>query len=588
MKKLLTIILALVLLFSVGGTVLADGEAPVIKKPIHGTVYDESGTPVSGATVQVLNNEGTVIQTCASDGNTFTAFLEEGEYTFRISEAPSGYIADEDVQVTVTVEEAELAVDLVGNCTKNYDYVEICSGNPKHAGIELYEVQDGDETVIAYCFNESYDNPYGYDGYRRLVGTPEDLYNLAQNKDPNITPQELYDHVLGIIYHSAEVQQQYELDDVIIRFLVGRAIKSFTDPTKFVSFDDDGNSLLMRDENGVPIKDENGNYMFYPGGTVLGSAVNHSKGHGQVFPQRYKDAYHDLIAYTDHPSDYFLYLYYPANFENANIDTYQCLMSVFTVKPTRTQMAVRTATQCSITKQWVDGNDEDGLRPAADAYAALIRLYAGEQDVTADYTAKRSVTDNGDGTYTVSFSDLPKLDANGQEIAYLIKEDSVSGYLSDKTEAADGETITNTQVREIEVKKIWDDQDNADGSRPTEITIHLLADDQEIDSVTLKKANEWKHSFTDLPVWNGENKIVYSITEDPVEGYESVVDGFTVTNTHVPETTVEETTEAEETTTAGQTTPPTGDENALPVLAVTLMVSVLSFTVLLRRRRESD
>ena len=72
-----------------------------------------------------------------------------------------------------------------------------------------------------------------------------------------------------------DVIGMFGLDEIEARYFTNMAIKSFTDPTAFHSFDDEGNSLLMYDENGHPMRDENGNYMFYPGGTVLGSIINH-------------------------------------------------------------------------------------------------------------------------------------------------------------------------------------------------------------------------------------------------------------------------------------------------------------------------
>ena len=49
--------------------------------------------------------------------------------------------------------------------------------------------------------------------------------------------------------------------------------------------------------------------------------------------------------------------------------------------------------------------------------------------------------------------------------------------------------------------------------------------------------DNWQASFTDLPVYKEGKKIAYTITEDPVAGYTSNIDGFTVTNRHTPPTT---------------------------------------------------
>jgi len=83
--------------------------------------------------------------------------------------------------------------------------------------------------------------------------------------------------------------------------------------------------------------------------------------------------------------------------------------------------------------------------------------------------------------------------------------------------------------------KIWNDNDNADNMRPDSITIRLFADGVEVDSKTVTEADGWEWTFEGLQQTNEGKEIVYTITEDAVEGYESVVDGFDVTNTYVPE-----------------------------------------------------
>ena len=89
---------------------------------------------------------------------------------------------------------------------------------------------------------------------------------------------------------------------------------------------------------------------------------------------------------------------------------------------------------------------------------------------------------------------------------------------------------------EIPVTKIWDDDNNRDGKRPGSVTVHLFADGVEIATVTLSDANNWRHVFKDLPKYAEDgHEIYYSITEDPVEGYETLFDGTTITNRYKPE-----------------------------------------------------
>lgn len=97
----------------------------------------------------------------------------------------------------------------------------------------------------------------------------------------------------------------------------------------------------------------------------------------------------------------------------------------------------------------------------------------------------------------------------------------------------------------VSVKKEWKDNNNQDGKRPSSITVKLLKNNKDqIDSKTVSAADEWKYKFEKLPEndTNG-NKIIYSVAEaDVPEGYTSKVTGnaktgFTITNTHTPETT---------------------------------------------------
>ena len=546
MKKLISLTIALLMLLSLCSAAFAEGEepeaAPSIRKPVHITIVDELGTPVSGTDLEARDTEQQVVESWTAYGSTSTVFLPEGAYTLKIVSPPNGYLADQDeAEITVTVQEAELRDDLVGVCSYDHSHPDICS-NPNHIGLETYAVYDGESTVTAYCFNQNYDNPTPDSRYKRLVGSPDLLYSLAQNKDGSVGPQGLYDHVLAIIYHSASIQAKYDLDDIEARYITNMALKSFTDPTCFVSFDDDGNSMLARDEDGKPIRDENGNYVFLPGGTVLGSLVNHARGDNKedVFPQKLRDAYHELISYTDHPSDYYLYIYYPENFQAGNTDTFQCLMSVFTVEPVRSSLSVRAVTQIEITKEWDDGENQDGYRPTAEEFAASVHLLANGEDVTEQHQDTRTVTDNGDNTYTVSFTGLPKLSEEKEEIAYQIQEDPIPNYSTEQDTAANGETLTNKhqpELTKIDVTKVWDDGDDADALRPTEVTVTLLADGEPLETVQLTVEGSWTYTFEDLPKFANGKEIVYTVTEEPVEKYETKIEGFTITNSYKPETT---------------------------------------------------
>ena len=86
--------------------------------------------------------------------------------------------------------------------------------------------------------------------------------------------------------------------------------------------------------------------------------------------------------------------------------------------------------------------------------------------------------------------------------------------------------------------KIWDDADDQEGKRPDSITIRLYADGKLKDTATVTAEDGWKWTFANLPKDDNGKDIVYTITEDKIPGYDSVITGnvstgFTITNSHI-------------------------------------------------------
>ena len=183
-------------------------------------------------------------------------------------------------------------------------------------------------------------------------------------------------------------------------------------------------------------------------------------------------------------------------------------------------------------KTWDDADNQDGKRPES----ITIRLYA-------DGTEKESREVTAEENWEWTFTDLPKY-ADGKEIVYTISEDQVEGYQpSIEGSAEEGFVVTNSYTPgkvSVPVNKSWNDGDNRDGIRPDEVTIRLLADGKDTgESLKLNEKNGWTGMFTDLDEYKAGEKIEYTITEDPVEGYDAVITGnaqkgFTVTNSHTP------------------------------------------------------
>ena len=175
-------------------------------------------------------------------------------------------------------------------------------------------------------------------------------------------------------------------------------------------------------------------------------------------------------------------------------------------------------------KKWDDANNQDGKRPTV----IRVKILKGQdivdvQEVTAA---------NG---WKYESNPLPKY-AAGQEIAYTVAEEAVSGY----TSKVDGYNITNSYTPEtvkVSGQKKWDDAENQDGKRPASVKVKILNGDTVVDEQNVTSANDWKYESKALPKYASGQEITYTVSEEAVPGYTSKVDGYNITNSYTPETT---------------------------------------------------
>jgi hypothetical protein len=192
-----------------------------------------------------------------------------------------------------------------------------------------------------------------------------------------------------------------------------------------------------------------------------------------------------------------------------------------------------SSTDFTFTKVWDDGNDQDGIRPNQAAFISSLHLYANGVELTG-YTP--TVTDNGDGSWTVTYSDLPGL-MSGE--TYTVTEDRMASYTADTNTVENGGTLTNQHIPEtvdLSGTKTWDDENDQDGKRPDSITVNLLADGVPTDSTVVQASADgtWTYSFTDLPKYKDGKEITYTVTEDEVRDYSTVINGYDITNEYTP------------------------------------------------------
>ena len=206
----------------------------------------------------------------------------------------------------------------------------------------------------------------------------------------------------------------------------------------------------------------------------------------------------------------------------------------------------------TVNKTWVDDNNANGKRPVSIKYVLSGNSQTKEQVVTGNT--------NSDADWNYTFANLPKYDAQGNEIVYTVDEQEVNaGDFKFYTKQVTGLNVTNTftvpnDKIEVQVNKVWDDNSNANSKRPASIKYVLsgngLTKEQTVTGNTSTN-EDWSYKFTDLPKYNAQgNEIAYTVAEqeaatDGLKFYTNEISGeyktaLTITNKFtVPEDKVE-------------------------------------------------
>ena len=200
-------------------------------------------------------------------------------------------------------------------------------------------------------------------------------------------------------------------------------------------------------------------------------------------------------------------------------------------------------------KTWDDNNDQDGKRPTK--LTVILKKKVGGQ---TSEVKRQDVTPDSDGKWKYKFDKLPKYE-NGKLIEYSIDEEKVAGYDKVTTITTNGPdyNLKNThkpEKRTIEGQKIWNDNNNQDGKRPTSIKVKLYKkvgngakELKETKEVTEGADKAWKWKFENLDKYENKQEIEYTVEEEAVgEGYVGIVTGsmaagFKITNSRTPEKT---------------------------------------------------
>lgn len=189
---------------------------------------------------------------------------------------------------------------------------------------------------------------------------------------------------------------------------------------------------------------------------------------------------------------------------------------------------------------WVDDNDNDGIRPAS----VELELYAQYGVAEPVLVSGSRVIMDADTDWLATWNNLP-LKKNGEEIKYTIKVVELpEGYDEVRygSETLDS-TGSNTDKRlvaqlyhtritaDVTVKIVWNDNENRDGFRPNSVPVTIYANGRVVAGagVTLTAddgdINEWTYTYRDMPVYQNGEPIEYTASTN---GAYSNADKYTV------------------------------------------------------------
>ena len=187
---------------------------------------------------------------------------------------------------------------------------------------------------------------------------------------------------------------------------------------------------------------------------------------------------------------------------------------------------------------WNDSNNANGKRPSS----VVVTLYANG-------SSTGTITLRSTGSWSGTFTAQPKYDSNGKEIKYTVSAPAVDKYSGpDVTANGSGWKLSYTYVPDpvtptptttsVPITVVWDDNNNAKGKRPANITISLLANGSTTKTATLQAYGNWKGTISNLSVYDTSGKeIAYTVSAPAVANYSEPVitangTGWTVTYTY--------------------------------------------------------
>ena len=255
--------------------------------------------------------------------------------------------------------------------------------------------------------------------------------------------------------------------------------------------------------------------------------------------------------------------------------------------------------------------------PASEGGPGSVNLYKVDGQTGAYLAGAVFALYHSDGTYIGTYTTNEKgcihVDSLGYGTYYFTETKAPAGYVQDPTyirfvmnEATSksnaypwnirfSNTKTGTATVTVGGTKTWADNNNAAGTRPDAVTLHLLANGTEVGTAVATKENGWAYSFGAQAEVDGNGKAIqYTVTEDAVTGYTASVSApvtendkivINVTNTYTGAKAQAVSTSGSSAAAAGVAT---GDESHIGVYITLLLAAAAGLAGMILQRRKNQ
>ena len=186
-----------------------------------------------------------------------------------------------------------------------------------------------------------------------------------------------------------------------------------------------------------------------------------------------------------------------------------------------------------VTKVWEDNNNRAGKRPSEVTLVLTGKNKEGYQigEPKKIVLTQGNAVEGQENVWQGTISDLAKYDDKANEINYELSEelDNIfykpeNASINQTTKTVTNKFVVPRDTLDVEVSKIWEDNNNVQNARPNSVTLFLSGNSQEystiltVDNETKENSNIWKGKISGLPKYNvNGDEINYVLDEKPVD-----------------------------------------------------------------------